>query len=81
MYLLSGGAEVIEVQADPGCRAEGRTVEDANARAATQITAIVREGRVIMPKGTERLEANDRLVAFNARHGVAQLRKAFDAAA
>ena len=81
MYLLSGGAEVIEVQADSGCRAEGRTVEDANTRAATQITAIVRGGRVIMPKGTDRLEAADRLVVFNARHGVAQLRKAFDAAA
>jgi trk system potassium uptake protein len=81
MYLLSGGAEVVEVQADRGCRAEGRTVAQANTHALTHVTAIVREGRVLIPKDADRLEAGDRLVVFNTRQGLAALDKTFDAAA
>jgi len=81
MYLLSGGAEVVEVQADRGCRAEGRTVAQANTHALTHVTAIVRGGRVLIPKDADRLEAGDRLVVFNTRQGLAALDKTFDAAA
>jgi trk system potassium uptake protein TrkA len=81
MYLLSGGAEVVEVQTAMGCRGAGQTVEDANANAATHIAAIVRGGRVIVPRGSERLAGGDRLVVFNTRSGAAGLRKVFSAAA
>jgi trk system potassium uptake protein len=81
MYLLAGGAEVVEVEAAPGCGAEGRSVEIANVRGGTHITAIVRNGRVVIPSGEETVAAGDRLVVFNTRQGVADLRKAFDAAA
>ena len=81
MYLLSGGAEVVEVQADPGCEAEGRTVEQANKQALTHVTAIVRNGRVVIPEDDVRLHAHDRLVVFNTRQGVASLDKTFAAAA
>lgn len=81
MYLLSGGAEVVEVQADPGCEAEGRTVAQTNTQALTHVTAIVRRGRVVIPKDDERLQAHDRLVVFNTRQGLAALDKTFDAAA
>jgi trk system potassium uptake protein len=81
MYLLSGGAEVVEVQADPGCQAEGRTVDDTNRRAHTHVTAVVRGDRVLIPNGDERLKADDRLIVFNTRQGVADLHKTFDAAA
>jgi trk system potassium uptake protein TrkA len=81
MYLLGGGAEVVEVQADPGCRAEGRTVASTNSRAHTHVTAIVRDDRVLIPHNDERVEAGDRLVVFNARQGVADLRTSFNAAA
>ncbi len=81
MYLLTGGAEVVEVQADAGCRADGRTVDATNAQAQTHVAAIVREGRVIMATGDERVRSNDRLVVFNVRQGVADLRRSFDAAA
>ncbi len=81
MYLLTGGAEVVEVQADAGCRADGSTVEAANARAHTHVAAIARDGRVLMPTGDQRVRAGDRLVVFNVRQGVADLRRAFGAAA
>lgn len=80
MYLLLGGAEVLEVQADTGCRAEGRTVEQTDSMARTHVAAIVRDGRVILPeKGRETVRGGDRLVVFNARPGVADVERAFTA--
>lgn len=81
MYLLTGGGEVVEVQADPGCRAVGSSIDAISARARTHVTAIVRDGRVIMPTHNECIEAHDRLVVFNTRQGVADLHRTFDAAA
>jgi trk system potassium uptake protein TrkA len=80
MYLLLGGAEVLEVQADPGCRAEGHTIEQTDSMARTHIAAIVRDGRVILPdKGRETVRGSDRLVVFNARRGVADIERTFTA--
>ncbi|MBW3608586.1 MAG: Trk system potassium transporter TrkA [Actinobacteria bacterium] len=81
MYLLSGGAEVVEVQADAGCKAEGRTLAAVNSDALTHVTAIVRHDRVLIPQNDERLRAGDRLVVFNVRQGVAKLHQTFDAVA
>jgi trk system potassium uptake protein TrkA len=81
MYLLAGGAEVVEVQADPGCEADGSTVADTNRRARTHVTAIVRDGRVLIPGDDDRLDARDHLVVFNVRQGLAALSRTFDAAA
>jgi trk system potassium uptake protein TrkA len=79
MYLLTGGAEVIEVQADVGCEADGRSIASTNTRARTRITAIARDGRVHMPTAEERIRSGDRLVAFNTHQGVSNLRATFDA--
>jgi trk system potassium uptake protein TrkA len=80
MYLLIGGAEVLEVQADPGCEAEGRTVQDTARRAHTRVAAVVRDGQVIIPRGEERVRGGDRMVIFNAIRGVADVRSTFSAA-
>jgi trk system potassium uptake protein len=80
MYLLLGGAEVLEVQADPGCAAEGRTVKDTARRAHTRVAALVRDGEVIIPRGHERVQGGDRMVIFNAIRGVADVRSTFTAA-
>jgi trk system potassium uptake protein TrkA len=79
MHLLLGGAEVLEVEAEPGCRAEGRTVEQADAMARTHIAAIVRDGRVVIPDTTERIQTGDRVLVFSPRRGVADVRRAFTA--
>jgi trk system potassium uptake protein TrkA len=80
MYLMLGGAEVLEVQADPGCRAEGRTIEQTDSMARTHVAAIVRDGNVILPeKGRETVRGSDRLVVFNARRGVADIERTFTA--
>jgi trk system potassium uptake protein TrkA len=79
MYLLLGGAEVLEVQAEAGCRAEGRSVGEAGKYAHTRIAALARDGQVIIPRGKERVEPGDRLVLFNAIRGVADVASTFGA--
>lgn len=78
MYLLSGGAEVVEVGVGQSCRAAGWDSGDLYERAHTHLTMIVRDGRVIIPRPEERVRGGDRLVLFNPRQGVARLDKLFD---
>jgi len=80
MYLLLGGAEVLEVQADQGCPAEGRTIEQTESMARTHVAAIVRDGRVLLPEeGRETVRGGDRFVVFNTRRGVADVKRTFTA--
>ena len=80
MHLMIGGGEILEVLAAPGCRAEGRTIEQANAMATTHIAALVRDGRVVIPTDNDRIAADDRVLAFSPRRGVQDLRRTFGAA-
>lgn len=80
VYLLTGGAEVLEVVAADGCKAAGRTVTDASSLAVTRIAAIVRDGTVVIPEQDDRIYGGDRVIAFNAREGVAEVRQVFEAA-
>jgi trk system potassium uptake protein TrkA len=80
VHLMIGGAEVLDVQVDPGSRAEGRTLDTASAMAHTRIAAIVRDGRVIIPEGTDRVQGGDRVIVFNSRRGVSDVAAAFKAA-
>lgn len=79
MYLLGGGAELVEIQAAGGCQAEGRTIAAVCSDARTHVAAVVRDGRVLIPEPDQRVQSGDRLVLFNARQGVAQLRNVFEA--
>lgn len=79
VHLLASGGELIDVQVDPGCRADGKSITKAESVAGTRVAAIVRNGRVIIPEGDETIHAADRLVTFNVRGGISQVAAAFDA--
>jgi len=80
MHLLLGGGEVLEVQADAGCRADGRSVEQVDSLTWAHVAGIVRNGKVLMPEAHERIEAGDRVVLFSPRRGVAEVGRTFNAA-
>ena len=80
MHLMLGGGEILEVLAASGSRAEGRTIEQANAMATTHIAALVRDGRVVIPTDNDRIAADDRVLAFSPRRGVQDLRRTFGVA-
>lgn len=80
MQLLLGGAEIIEVEADTGCQAEGRSVEATAALVRGRIAAIVRADRVLFPRADDRVHAGDRLLVFNPRSGVIDVERSLKAA-
>lgn len=80
VHLMLGGAEVLDVVVDPGCRADGYSVARSASLASTQVAAIVRGDRVIIPDDDEPILGGDRVVTFNARGGVSDVSAAFDAA-
>jgi len=80
MHLLLGGAEVLEVQVQEGCKADGRTIEQVDSMIWAHVAGIVRDGRVVIPEEGERVTAGDRVVVFSPRRGVADVDRAFRAA-
>jgi trk system potassium uptake protein len=80
MHLLWGGAEILEVSVDPGSQAEGRSVAAAESLAHTYLVALVRGDRVLMPGDQVKIEGGDRVLVFNTRRGVADVKRAFTAA-
>lgn len=80
MHLMLGGAEVLDVRVDTGCKADGRPIRSGASLAVTRIAAVVRDGEVLFPGEDEPLRGGDRIVTFNARRGVSDVAKAFKAA-
>jgi trk system potassium uptake protein TrkA len=81
VHLMIGGAELVELEVDAGCRAEHRTVRDVSSMALTHVAAIARGDRVIIPGPEQNIRAGDRIVVFNTRPGVADIGGTFRAAA
>lgn len=78
MLLLIGGAEVLEVEAEPGCRADGRRIEQVNSMGHTHVAALVRDGEVIFATPDERVQAGDRVLVFSPRQGLSDVRSTFE---
>jgi trk system potassium uptake protein TrkA len=81
MHLLWGGAEILEVSVEPGCLADGKSVAATRNMASTRPVALVRNGRVLMPEDDQQVRGGDRVLVFNTRQGVSDLKRAFGAAA
>jgi trk system potassium uptake protein TrkA len=79
VHLLLGGAEVLELQVEPGCQADGQTPAQVEATAYTHIAAIVRDGRVLMPDAAQVVRGGDRIVVFHPRRGVSEIGRALKA--
>jgi len=77
VHLLLGGAELLELQVDPGSRVDGKTVGESRLIAHTQIAAIVRDGRVLCPGGSDVVRGGDRAVVFNAGRVASDVAAAF----
>jgi trk system potassium uptake protein TrkA len=80
MHLLWGGAEILEVSVEPGCPSDGRPLAATGSLARTRPVAVVRDGRVLMPDGQLLVQGGDRVLVFNTRQGVSDVRRAFSAA-
>lgn len=68
VLLLNEQAEVLELIAQPGSRIVGRTLSSSGLPKGVIIGAISRDKKIIIPKGNEVIQPEDRLVVFALGH-------------
>jgi len=79
MHLTISGAEVLDLNADPGSAIVGARAEPAGRLSGCEVGAILRDGRVLIPAAGERIQAGDRVLLFRRRGTAARVEHAFDA--
>lgn len=75
--LHEGFGELIEAAAMETSSLVGRPLKDINLPNGVILGAIVRDGKVITPRGHTVVQAKDRVVLFAAAHAVKQVEKMF----
>jgi Trk K+ transport system NAD-binding subunit len=63
----------VEEKILPTAQAIGTAIKDMNLPENCIIAAIIRQGKVILPRGATTLEANDEVLAITDSHGAEQL--------
>ncbi len=77
--LLNGKAEVAELIVPAQSRVVGKTLAKCSLPRNVIVGAILRDGEAIIPEGTEKILAEDRLVVFALGYTLASLEKLFGA--
>lgn len=76
--LLNGKAEVAELIIPPSSRIIGKPLAKCGLPKNVIIGAILRNGQAIIPQGTEKIYAEDRLVVFAMGYKLSTIEKLFD---
>jgi trk system potassium uptake protein TrkA len=80
LHLTLSGAEVLDLEADPGAPIVGAPAASVDRLAGCEIGAILRGDDVVIPEnGEERIEAGDRVLLFRLRGAAPDVEQAFDA--
>lgn len=77
--LLNGKAEVVELIVPEGSRVVGKSLAKCGLPKNIIVGAILRNGEAIIPEGTEKLLAEDRLVVFAMGYSLRTVEKLFNA--
>jgi trk system potassium uptake protein TrkA len=75
--LREGFGELIEAEAMETSPLVGKPLREANLPDSVLIGAVVRDGQVIIPRGSTVIEAKDRVVLFAAKDAVRRVEKLF----
>ena len=80
LFLLMGGqAEVIEIIAQKGSPAVDKPLKDVGLPKGVIVSSIVHNGRVTVPKGSDIIRANDRVIIFTLSKHVTMIKPFFTA--
>jgi trk system potassium uptake protein TrkA len=80
LKLRRGSYSLVEEKIPPGAPAVGVEIKDLNLIEDCVIAAIIRQGRMVMPRGGVAFEAGDEVLAITNREGAEQLRELFSPA-
>jgi trk system potassium uptake protein TrkA len=73
LKLRRGDYSVIEEKIPPGAKAIGVAIKDLRLCDECVIAAIIRGGKVVVPRGITEFEAHDEVIAVTNREGAEQL--------
>ena len=77
LKLRRGEYSVIEEKIPPGAKAIGVAIKDLQLCDDCVIAAIIRHGRIVVPRGITEFEAHDEVLAVTSRVGAEQLASLF----
>ncbi len=78
--LRRGAYSLVEEKIPPGARALGVAIEDLGLPESCVIAAIIREGKVIVPRGITTFEVGDEVLAVTDLNGASRLAELLSAA-
>ena len=81
LKLRRGEYSLVEEKIPAGAPAVGLALKDLNLTDSCVIAAIIRDGKVVVPRGLSIFEENDEVLAITDRRGKEQLRQLFNAPA
>jgi trk system potassium uptake protein TrkA len=70
-------AEMLELLAQPGAIAINKEIRQIKFPSGSVIGAVVRKNRVIIPDGSFKIEANDRIMVFSLLKSIHKVEKLF----
>jgi trk system potassium uptake protein TrkA len=74
-----GDYSLVEEKISPGARAVGIPLKDLGLSDECVIAAIIRHGKVVVPRGLSTMEVGDEVLAISNQEGVEQLKELFSA--
>lgn len=77
LKLRRGEYALVEEKIPPDAKAIGIAIKDLSLPEQCVIAAIIREGKVVVPRGITTIEAGDEILAVTNRQGTEQLAKLF----
>jgi trk system potassium uptake protein TrkA len=77
MKLRRGDYSLVEEKVPAGAHVVGKAIRDLALPESCVIAAIIRHGKVVLPRGITIVEAGDEILAITDRPGVEQLAKLF----
>ncbi len=77
LKLRRGEFSLVEEKVPPGARAVGLAIKDLNLTENCVISAIIRAGKMVLPRGGATLEIGDEVLAITDQAGAQQLKHLF----
>jgi trk system potassium uptake protein len=75
--LLESGAEMIELKVPPQCRVAGRPLSEVGFPEGAIVAALLRDGDVVIPTGSEVLKPGDDAVVFTVEDAIEEVERLF----
>jgi trk system potassium uptake protein TrkA len=77
LKLRRGNYSLVEEKIPPGAPAVGIALKDLTLNDECVIAAIIRQGKVIVPRGLTTIEVDDEVLAITNQEGLNQLKELF----